>query len=301
MLTKIRQQKWLLLMLAPAFICIILFNYIPLAGWYLAFSEYRLGGSLFGGEFVGLKYFRKMVTESSDLGYLIKNTLVMNGAVIPLNLGFALLLSILLKELRWKNGAKIIQTVSFFPYFVSWVIAYAIIWALFAVNSGVFNQFLVRIGILKKGLNIIGDPKYSWGLMILLSLWKFTGYNTIIYLSTIAGIPAEQYDAAAVDGATRFQQVLYVTIPNLLPTAAVLLVMNTGWILTSNLEEFFIFTNATNWSKMDVLDTYIYTFGLKMLDYPYATAITIVKTLLSILLMLIVNKVTKRLNGSSVL
>ena len=298
---KMRREKWLLLMLLPALLCILFFNYIPLSGWYIAFSEYKLGGSLFAGEFVGLKYFIKIFSESSDLVYLVRNTLTMNGVTILLNISVALCLAILLKEIRWKPGAKIIQTVTFFPYFVSWVIAYAIVWSLLAVNSGAINQFLVRMGILEKGINVLGDPQYSWQLIILLNLWKFTGYNTIIFLSSIAGIPSEQYEAAELDGAGRFQKIRYVTLPNLMPTAAVLLIMNAGWILSSNLEQFFIFSNSTNWSKMEVLDMYIYKFGLSMLDFPYATAMTIIKTALSILLLLFVNWLTKRMNKTAVL
>jgi putative aldouronate transport system permease protein len=298
---KLRRQKWLFLMLLPAFACVVLFNYLPLGGWYVAFSEYQLGDSLFGGKFVGLKYFQKIFEQSSDLVYLIRNTLVINGVTILLNLTVALFLAILLKELLWKPGAKAVQTVTFFPYFVSWVIAYSIVWSLLSVNSGAINQFLVRVGVLKKGLNILGDAKYSWQLMILLNLWKFTGYNTVIFLSAIAGIPAEQYEAAALDGANRFQQMHYVTLPNLLPTAAVLLIMNSGWILSSNLEQFFIFSNSTNWSRMEVLDMYIYKFGLKMLDFPYATAMSIIKTIVSILLLIFVNWLTKRMSKTSVL
>ena len=288
-------------MLLPAFLCIIFFNYIPLSGWYIAFSEYKLGGSLFAGEFIGLKYFLKIFQESSDLGYLIRNTLVMNGVSIFQNIVVAFFLAILLKELRWKKGGKIIQTVTFFPYFVSWVISYAIVWSLLAVNSGAINQFLVNNGIIEKGFNILGDPKYSWGLVILLNLWKNTGYNTVIFLSSIAGISTEQYEAAALDGANRFQKILYITIPNLLPTAAVLLIMNAGWVLNSSLEMMFIYNNSTNWSMMETLDMYIYKFGLSMLDFPYATAMTIIKTIVSILLLVFVNWMTKRLTKTSVI
>ena len=300
-LLKLNRQKWLLLMLLPAFLCIILFNYLPLSAWYIAFSEYKLGGSIFGGELVGFKYFLKIIQESSDLGYLIRNTLVMNGVSIFQNIVVAFVLAILLKEIRWKKGAKIIQTVTFFPYFVSWVISYAIVWSLLAVNSGAINQFLKNEGIIQKGLNVLGDPKHSWTLVILLNLWKNTGYNTIIFLSSITGIPTEQYEAAALDGANRFQKIRYITLPNLLPTAAVLLIMNAGWVLNSSLEMMFIYNNATNWSRMETLDMYIYKFGLSMLDFPYATAMTIIKTLVSILLLLFVNWITKRLTKTGVI
>lgn len=301
LLLKLNRQKWLLLMLLPAFVCVIFFNYLPLSGWYIAFSEYKLGGGIFDGEFVGLKYFLKIIEESSDLGYLIRNTLVMNGVSIFQNIFVALVLAILLKEIRWKKGGKLVQTVTFFPYFVSWVISYAIVWSLLAVNSGAINQVLKANGIIQKGLNVLGDPKHSWTLVILLNLWKNTGYNTVIFLSAISGISTEQYEAAALDGANRFQKIRYITLPNLLPTAAVLLIMNAGWVLNSSLEMMFIYNNATNWSRMETLDMYIYKFGLSMLDFPYATAMTIIKTLVSILLLLFVNWVTKRLTKTSVI
>ena len=249
-------------MLLPGLAAIILFSYLPLSGWYLAFSEYRLGGSIWGGEWVGVKYFEKILTESSDLLYLLRNTLVMNGVSLVLNITVALFFAIILKEFFWKFGAKAVQTVSFFPYFVSWVIAYSIVSSLLSVNSGAINQVLVKLGWIKKGFNIIGDLKYSWGLIILINLWKTCGYNTIIFLSSIAGIPTELYEASALDGAGRLQQIRYVTLPSLLPTASVLLIMNAGWILNSNLEQFFVFQNATNWTRMEVLDMYIYIFPL---------------------------------------
>lgn len=301
LLGKIKRQKCLLLMLLPAFIVLLLFYYVPLSGWYMAFSEYELGGSIFGGEFVGFKYFSKIFNESKDLQYLVRNTLAMNGGTIIVNISVAFIFAILLNEIRWKPVANAVQTVSFFPYFVSWVIAYALISALFSVKTGAINQFLVNLGVLKKGFNFLGDEKYSWGLIIVLNMWKFTGYNTIIFLSALSGIPTEQYEAASLDGASRFQKILYITVPHLLPTAAVLTIMNTGWIFSSNLEEYFIFQNATNWQTMEVLDMYIYKFGLKLLDFPYATAMSIIKTAVSVILLFAINKISKKLGNTSVL
>lgn len=296
LLIKIRQQKILLFMLLPAVILALMFCYLPLSGWYIAFSEYKLGTSMFGGEFVGLKYFRKIFEQSSDIGYLIRNTLVINLTTLFLGMFIAVLFALLLKELRWQKAAKLVQTTSFFPYFISWVITYSIVWSLFAVRSGAVNQFLVRIGVLERGLDVLGNPQYSWPLIILMNLWKNTGYNTIIFLASIAGISAELYEAAAIDGAGRFQQVLYVTLPGILPTASVLLIMNAGWVLNSGLDQFFLFSNTTNWTKMEVLDIYIYKFGLKLLDFPYSTAMGILKGFVSILLLLIVKWITGKIN-----
>lgn len=297
----IYKQRYLYAMVMPAFICILVFNYLPLAGWLMAFKNYQTGLSLWKAEWIGLEQFRTFFVESSDFIYVIKNTLVMNVGSLVVNMFIAVTFAILLKELRVPLFSKTIQTVSFFPFFISFVTVYSIFNVLFAVNSGAINESLMSLGILKEPINVLGDEKYSWLIIILMNAWKSTGYNTIIFLSTIASIPAEEYEVANIEGAGRFQTIFYVTIPNLMPTIVVLLIMNSGWIFSSNLEQFFLFTNPTNWSTMEVFDMYIYKFGLKQLNYSYATAVGIIKSLVSIALLMGVNTVAKRVNGKSIL
>jgi putative aldouronate transport system permease protein len=298
--TKILRYKFTLLLLLPAFVFTLVFAYLPLGGWVMAFTDYRIGSNMFGNQFVGLRFFKRFLFESSDFGYLLRNTLIMNVSAVIVNLTIAVLFSIMLHELRFKWLSKALQTVTFFPYFMSWVISYSVIYALFAVRSGAVNQFLIELGVIKTGINLMGDPKYSWGLMIFLSMWKWTGYNSVIFLATISGIPHEEYEAAAIDGAGRFRIVYHVTFMNMLPTVAVLLIMNSGWILSSNLEQFFVFTNSTNWQRMEVLDMYIYKFGLRNLNYSYATAVGILKTIVSIILVGLTNWGSKKLSGSAI-
>lgn len=298
--TRVKRQRYLLLMLAPAFILTLVFAYIPLGGWVLAFKKYQLGTNIFSGEWTGLLQFKRFFIDGSDFGYLIRNTLVINVVSVVQNLVVAVIFSVCLSEVRKKSIAKTVQTVTFFPYFVSMVITYSVVWALIAVRSGAINQFLVQAGILKKGINIMGEARFAWPFMIYLNLWKYTGYNCIIFLATISGIPQEQYEAAAIDGASRFGRIWHITIQHLIPTMAILLIMNSGWIFNSNLEQFFIFTNSTNWERMEVLDMYIYKFGLKLLDYPYATAVGILKTGISVLLLITVNWGSKKISGSAI-
>jgi putative aldouronate transport system permease protein len=269
-------------------------------GWTIAFTDYRISGGLFDGAFIGLKQFGRFIFESADFLPLLRNTLVMNISSVIINLIMAVLFSIMLHELRWKGLSKALQTVTFFPFFISWVIVYSIVWALFAVRSGAINEFLVSEGIISTGINIMGDPKYSWGLIIVLAIWKWTGYNSVIFLAAISGIPQEEYEAAAIDGAGRFRLIYHVTFKNLLPTLSILLIMNSGWVLSSNLEEFFIFTNSTNMETMEVLDMYIYKFGLRNLNLSYATAVGILKTVISVFLVWAANFGSKRLSGSSI-
>ncbi|NLO82716.1 MAG: sugar ABC transporter permease [Clostridiales bacterium] len=300
LMVSLKRQKYILLMLAPAFILTFIFSYVPLFGWIIAFKEYRVGQSIFEGKFTGLLQFKRFFMDSSDFIYLIRNTLVMNVVSILQNIVMAVILAVLMKELTSKRFAKTVQTVTFFPYFISWVITYSIVWSLFAVQSGAINRFLVTMGLRDEGYNILGDPRYSWGLIIYLNLWKYTGYNCIIFLAAISGIPQEQYESAEIDGAGLFRKIWHITLPNLLPTACVLLIMNSGWVLNSNLEQFFIFTNPTNWETMEVLDMYIYKFGMKLLDYSYATAVGMMKTIVSLIILVGVNNLVKRLNESAI-
>jgi len=300
-LRKIVRHRYLYMMLAPAAILVFLFNYVTLFGWVIAFKDYRVGQNLWSGEWTGFKQFTAFLTQSSDYAYLIRNTLVMNFSMIIVNLAFAVAFAVLINELRSKAFARIVQTVSFFPFFISWVIVYSLAHALFAVSTGAVNETLVSAGWLERGINLLGDEKYAWGLIIFMSLWKTLGYNGVIFIAAISGISPDEYEAADIDGASRWQKIIYVTLPNLMPTFLVLLIMNSGWILNSNFDMYYLFTNATNWGKMEVLDMYIYKYGLQMGNYPYATAVGILKTAVSLLILIGVNQLSKRFSGRTIL
>jgi len=286
-------------MLAPAYVLLLVFNYAPLFGWVMAFTNYKIGQPLFGGAFTGLYQFKRIFKYTSDLKYLLRNTLVMNLGSIVFGAIFEVSFALLLKEFIWRRGAKIIQTVSFFPYFISWVITYSIVSSFFAVNTGLVNMLMVNNGIINRGVNYLGDPRYSWALMIGIRIWKGLGRGTIIYLAAISGIPTEQYESADIDGANRFQKNLHITIPHLLPTISVLFILDSGYIFTNSLDQYLIFTNTMNWERMEVLDMYIYRFGMSMLDYSYATAVGILKSVVSFILLITVNKIVKNLNETS--
>jgi putative aldouronate transport system permease protein len=297
--TRFRKQRYVWAMLSPALVLLFIFSYLPLSGWVMAFTDYQLGSGLFSGRFTGLLQFKRFFSDSNDFGYLLRNTLFINVTTIVVSVYLALGFTLLLCELPWQTGRSIVQTVTFFPYFISWVTIYALTYALFSVRLGAINEFLVNTGIRSQGINILGDMKYSWPLMIFLNLWKGLGYNSIIFLATIKGISGELYEAAALDGVSRFQRIRFITVPACTPTICILLVMQSGMIFSNNLEQFFVFTNATNWQTMEVFDQYIYKFGLKMADFPYATAVGVVKSLVSILVLFLCDRLSKKIMGIS--
>mgnify|MGYP005785430479 CR=1 FL=1 len=299
LLSRIAEQHRLYIMMLPMLVAVTLFSYVPLSGWVMAFTDYQIGGSLFGGEFIGLQQFKFFFTQATDSLYVLRNTLVINLCSLAVNLVSACAFAILLNEVRTSWARRVVQSFSFFPFFVSWVIAYSIFNSFLSMQTGVVNVLLKDLGLIEEGINFLADPDYSWGLMIFVNFWKNIGYNSVIFLSAISGIDQEQYEAASIDGATHVQKIRHITLPALAPTLAILLIMNSGWIFSSNFEEFNLFYNSVNWEKMEVLDVYVYRYGLKLQDYSYATAVGIIKTVASLIMLFLVNMVSKRANGRS--
>lgn len=298
-LTKIAEQHRLYIMMIPMLTAVILFCYIPLGGWAMAFTDYQLGGSMFGGEFIGFKQFAYFFTQAVDSSYVIRNTLVINLSSLAINLITACAFAILLNEVRTSSLRRIVQSFSFFPFFVSWVITYSIFNSFLSMQTGVINVLLQDLGLINKGINFLSDAKYSWGVILFVNFWKSIGYNSVIFLAAISGIDQEQYEAASIDGASHMQKIRHITLPGLMPTLVMLLIMNSGWIFSSNFEEFNLFSNSVNWQTMEVLDVYVYRYGLKLLDYSYATAVGVIKTIASLIMFFLVNLVAKRINGRS--
>ena len=297
---RVKKQKYVLLMMAPGLLHIFIFGTIPLAGLWMAFTKFKIGKSLFKGEFVGLKNFLRLFQGTADVGYLLRNTLIINIVSIILGTICAVGFAILLKELPSKRFSKLVQTVSFFPYFVSWIIAYSVVAALFSMNTGAINIILINLGIIKKGFNFLGQEKYAYGLTIVLNIWKDIGYSAVLYIAAMGGINPELYEAAAIDGAGRFGRIWHITMPGLIPTLSILLILSVGSILGSSLDYFFVFTNTSNWRRMETFSYYIYDRGLRQGDISYATAVGILLSIVSIILLSIANRASAKLTKTSI-
>lgn len=297
---KLVDQKFLIIMVLPLLLAVIVFRYIPTVGWLMAFKDYQIGLSVWDADWVGLEYFKDFFSSAGDAYYVIRNTILINFSSIAVNLFLACTTAMLLNEIAFKRFKLIVQSASFFPFFISWVIIYTLFSSFLSVNTGLVNTLLVKIGVLTEGMNILGDAKYSWPLMIFVNVWRSLGYNTVIFLAAITSIDQAQYEAAEIDGAERFKKILYITLPGVASTFVVLLVLNSGWLFSVNFEQFFLFTNMTNYETMEVFDMYIYKYGLQLLDFSYATAVGIVKSAVSIVLLIIVNFLSKKLADKSI-
>lgn len=285
-------------MALPFILLVFLFNYMPLFGWSFAFFNYRPGISLLNSQFVGLKYFKLFLTDKFDMYRVMKNTIVfafISFALSPLPMIFA----ILLNEVKNAPYKKAIQTVSTMPNFISWVIVYSLMFAIFSTD-GMLNEVLTSLGVIDKPTNILADADAVYWFQTLLTQWKTLGWSSIIYLAAIAGIDQELYEAASIDGASRIQSIWHITVPSLMPTFVVLLLLSVGNFVNVGFDQYFVFKNNITAVNIEVLDVYVYRIGLTNNDYSYGVAIGIMKSFVSIALLFIANFISKKVRGNSI-
>ena len=300
LLKRVSRYRLVYLMLLPGLLLTAVLNYAPMGGLYMAFSNYRIGRPIFSSEFVGLAFFRYVIRDSTIMLSVLRNTLVMNILCIFTGLVVALFFAIMLNEVGSRKVRKTIQTVSFMPFFLSWVIVYNILQVFFSGGTGIVNVFLMERGIIDEGIMFLSDPRYSWGLITFSNLWKVLGYNSVIFLASLAGIDTGLYEAANIDGADRLHRIKYITLPSLIPTLQIILILNFGWIFSPNFDQFYIFTNAMNRQTMEVFDMFIFRFGMRQLNFSYATAVGILRSVAGFIMLIMVNQISKKLEGSSV-
>ncbi len=296
---KWNKSEWnLFFLVLPFMILLLLKAYIPLFGWIIAFFDFRPGIGLFDNEFIGFKYFKYIFSEK-DVLRALKNTLIFSGVgfcLTPLPMLFA----VCLNEISSNRFRKFVQTATTLPHFISWIIVYGFAFAIFS-HEGVMNSVLMDLGLSDTPIKPLEDLDIVYPLQIALSRWKEVGWGAIVYIAAIAGIDQEQFEAARLDGAGRFQCALRITIPNLMPTFVTLLIMNVSNLINTGYEQYFTFNNAMVYDKIEVLDLYIYRMGLQLGDYSFATAVGIMKSIVSIILLIIANTIAKKVRGETII
>ncbi|SDD24605.1 carbohydrate ABC transporter membrane protein 1, CUT1 family [Paenibacillus sp. UNCCL117] len=276
------------------------FTYAPLWGWIMSFQKYSIPLGIFGSEFVGLSQFRKMFTDDW-FHIVLRNTLAMSAMNLVTNFVGAILLALLLNEVRARVFKRTIQTITYIPHFVSWVVIASIITFVLSPDGGPLNELLLWLGAIDEPLYFFAKEKWFWVIHTLVGLWKELGWSTIIYLAVLAGINPALYEAAEVDGAGRFRKMWHISLPGLLPTAVILLILNTGNLLSTGYESQMLLGNSLVMEYSQVLDLYALDYAMKIGDYSYGTAISMFKSVVSITLVLLVNALAKRIGQSTVL
>ena len=292
-------RLWLLIV--PFLILSLLFSYFPLFGWIYAFFDYQPPLPLSECDFVGLQWFEMLVQNPAQLktiGQVLINTFAMSGLNIITSF-FPLVFAIALNEIRAKWFKNLIQTLTTLPNFISWVLVYAVAFAMFS-TTGMFNTLLENMHLISEPIKFLDSDSHTWLKMLLWGIWKGLGWGSIMYLAGIAGIDPELYEAAQVDGANRFQQIIHVTIPQLLPTYFVLLMLSISNFLNNGMDQYFVFQNAFNMQHIQVLDLYVYNVGMGNSSLSLATAISMLKSLVSVGLLILVNWLSKRTRGVSI-
>jgi len=285
-------------MVLPFMLIVLLFNYVPIFGWLYSVYDYIPGVPLFDCEFVGADYFKMIFTDANVLRTL-KNTVifaVISICLTPLPMIFAILLN------EIKNGPvrKFVQTFTTLPNFISWVIIFSLAFALFSTD-GMMTALLVKLRIMDEAQSVLSSKESVYWFQTFLAQWKMLGWNSIIYLAAIAGIDQEQYEAARVDGAGYFRCALHVTLPSMMETYVVLFILNIGNFLNTGYEQYMLFKNSVTAPNIEVLDLYVYRIGLENMDYSYGVAISIVKSMVSIGLVVIANLVAKKIRGNTII
>lgn len=295
--TKRELQQFLLALVFALFV--VAFCYVPLLGWSIAFVNYNPGKSLFQQKFVGLANFKLLWSSKRDLGMAVRNTLALSGLSL-LTMPVPLIFAILLSELPFKRLSKLTQTISALPYFISHVLLYAVCFSLFSPTDGAVNVILRLFYGPDYTSNLLAQPDVAWRMQTFICLYKGMGYSAIMYLSAMSGIDQELYDAASVDGAGRLAKILHVTIPGIMPTFIVLLVLNIAGMLSgAGFDQYYVFQNPMVLNKLEVLDTYIYKIGLRQNNFGFATAAGMLKSLISVMLLMLANRISKLVRGSS--
>ncbi|WP_405156192.1 ABC transporter permease [Paenibacillus sp. FSL K6-0108] len=302
LISRLKEQKWLFVLMLPAFIATLLFSYGPMFGLYMAFTNYQPGGGsffyqFFHAEFVGFQWFEYFFT-TGDFYRVMRNTLA--TSLLTLFFGFPapIILALVLNEARQGFFKRFVQTVSYLPHFISWVIAANIVITLLA-SDGMLNNILVLLGIVKEPVAFLQNGPLFWWIIALSNMWKEMGFSAIMYLAAIASINPELYEAARVDGASRFKQMWHITLPSMRPTIVILAILAVGGILNAGFEQQYLLQNNTVLEYSEVIDIYAYKYGLQNSMFSYGAAVGMFKSVVAFILVLIVNRISRKVNDQA--
>ena len=306
---EIKRHLAFLTMLLPGCVFLFCFSYMPMPAIILAFKRYQLAKppkdywiqnkfiySLFvKNEWVGFSNF-KFIFNTPDAWMVIRNTLGYNLVFMALGLVLSVGLAIAVNELRNRFMAKLYHTILFMPYFISWIIVAYVVYA-FVSAKGVFNQWLTAFG--QPTIAFYSEPKYWPFIFVFCNIWKYTGNNSIIYLATLTGFDQQLYEAAAIDGASRFQRIWHINLTGILPTITIMLILQVGNLMTVGFEKAFLMQNPLNLETSEIISTFVYKMGLNYRQYSYSTAIGLFNSVINMILLVSVNTIAGRLSETS--
>ena len=289
-------------LMLPGTVLMLLFSIVPLFGLLLAFKNYSVIEGIkgvFTSPWYGFQNF-KVIFGNFDFKRMLVNTLGINLIGNLVNIVMAILFALFINEIARPRFKSFVQTVTYMPHFISWVVFGGIVITLLSGDGGLFNQILMKLGIISQPVVFMAQPRYFWAIAILSNLVKELGWSTILYTAAISGVDQELYQAADVDGANTWQKIVHVTVPGLLSTFFVLLLLAISNMLSNGFDQYWLLGNGMTWDKLEVFDTYVYRMGIKNMEYSLATAMGIFKSVVSIILLSFANWASRRLRGESI-
>lgn len=296
--TRVWKHRSIYLFILPAFIWFLVFCYYPMYGLLLAFKDYKYSKGILGSAWVGLKWFRKFMSDPS-FWQVVVNTLKISVMKLIFTFPVPVILALMMNALKNRHFKRVIQTISYMPHFVSWVVVAAMMQKLFSPYGGLVNEIRQMIDPNAEAIFYLGKPKYFYWFVILSDIWKGCGWGTIIYLAALSGIDPSLYEAAVIDGARPMQMVRHITLPLIYPTICIMLIMNLGNILNVGYEQLLQIQTTPTSGLAEVIDTYVIRKGLTSGSHSYATAIGLMKSVITLVLVVSVNKLSDRVSGIS--
>ncbi len=294
------QNRYLYAMSLPFVAWVFVFSYLPLWGWTMAFQKFRPGRGFFEQEWVGFQHFQTLFQD--DMFYLVmRNTLAMSLLGLLTAFVVPILFAVLLNEVRHTFFKRFVQTVSYLPHFVSWVVVAGIVTKMLSTDNGAVNDLLMWLGVISEPVQFMAKGEWFWGIVTASDMWKETGWNAIIYLAAIAGISPELYEAAKVDGASRIRQIWHITLPGIRSTIIILLIMHIGHLISIGFEKQFLLGNNLVSDYSNVLDLYALNYGLGMGRFSFGTAINIFNSVVSLMLLFLANGLFKKITKESIM
>ncbi|GAA0292705.1 putative aldouronate transport system permease protein [Gracilibacillus halotolerans] len=292
------KQFDLQLMVIPGLLFILVFNYIPMYGVLMSFQDYNIFEGMMKSEWVGLKHF-SMFFNDPRFVEIMRNTIVLSLFKILICFPAPILLALMLNEIKNMAFKRTVQTVTYLPHFLSWVIVAGFAMSMLSTDNGSLNMALEKLNIIDEPINFLSKPEYFWTIIVTTNLWKTIGFNSIVFMAAIAGVSPQLYEAASLDGASRFKQMFLVTIPSIMPIIVIFMILEIGNLLNAGFEDLLLLGDAAILrSVSDVIDTYVYRVGIGSARYSYATAIGLFKAVISLGLLTLANYLARRSGNS---
>ncbi|WP_430081731.1 ABC transporter permease [Paenibacillus ferrarius] len=303
--TKVKKNRWKLfrsnfdmyLLLVPGLLFLLLFKYTPMYGIIIAFMDYNIFDGIAGSDWVGLAQFSKLI-HSDEFMQVFINTLLISLYKLVLLFPVPIIIALLLNEVRRAWFKRTVQTVIFLPHFLSWVIISGLFITILSPSGGLVNNLIVFFG--GKPISFFLDNNFFRSVVVFTAGWKESGWNAIIFIAAIAGIEQEQYEAASIDGAGRLRQMLYITLPGIIPTIILILILRLGYLLDAGTEQILTMYNSVVYESGDVIGTYVYRMGLGQQDYSFSTAVGLFNSLIGFILIIAGNEISKKLVKRSI-